>query len=73
MYSDEKEAYKRMKADGISDKEAFQLIVDRRKELTSHFGVDQKISQKEKESLKKMRADGLSSIEALQGLSEYRG
>lgn len=73
MYADERKAYERMKSDGISDSEAFELIVNRRKELTSYFGVDEKISPKEKESLKKMREEGLSSVEALQGLSEYRG
>lgn len=73
MYADERKAYEKMKADGISDSEAFELIVNRRKELTSYFGVDEKISPKEKESLKKMREEGLSSVEALQGLSEYRG
>lgn len=72
MYADEKSAYEKMKADGIEDNEAFSLIKQRREQMLSAFGMENKITPKEKESLAKMRTDGLSSMDALSALKEYR-
>ena len=72
LFSDEKEAYQKMKNDGIDDNEAFDLITKRRQAMAQFYGSDSKLTKTESDALKKMRADGIGSEDAFKGLMEYR-
>ncbi len=72
LFSDEKEAYQKMKNDGIDDNEAFDLIKKRRQAMAQFYGSDSKLTKTESDALKKMRADGIGSEDAFKGLMEYR-
>lgn len=73
LFSDERDAYEKMKADGISDREAFGLIKQRRQAIADQYGGLTELSTKEGEAIVKMRQDGIPSTEAFDLLQQYRG